>query len=296
MRLDGYFQPIDRTLRYQEITMKKTLAILATAALAFSVTACGKDDKSSSQPEAETTTASDSFELDMPHFDNRAGINLTAEPMPEVGEIPSDWHEITNGKLTFKVPADVQMKEGGATIRSAKNADKTVNIMFFSDNDWSAEPETSTLYDSEAESAADDLGYPKDGDLTDEKTAKYMKDMGLDWDGSQLSTYKCLLSLTEADESDDKAEAFGYLATLKAVTFGMSFPKVRYLEADGVPVYFESYAGITFDPAKAAEDDEYRSLWVSAFVEPDLEYSAMIKANSQEEALQIASTIKINRN
>ncbi len=296
MRLDGYFQPIDRTLRYQEITMKKTLAILAAAALAFSVTACGKDDKSSSQPEAETTTASDSFELDMPHFDNRAGINLTAEPMPEVGEIPSDWHEITNGKLTFKVPADVQMKEGGATIRSAKNADKTVNIMFFSDNDWSAEPETSTLYDSEAESVADDLGYPKDGDLTDEKTAKYMKDMDLDWDGSQLSTYKCLLSLTEADESDDKAEAFGYLATLKAVTFGMSFPKVRYLEADGVPVYFESYAGITFDPAKVAEDDEYRSLWVSAFVEPDLEYSAMIKANSQEEALQIASTIKINRN
>ena len=270
------------------------MAIMAMgAALAF--TACGKDDKSSSQPEAETTTASDSFELDMPHFDNRAGINLTAEPMPEVGEIPSDWHEITNGKLTFKVPADVQMKEGGATIRSAKNADKTVNIMFFSDNDWSAEPETATLYDSEAESAADDLGYPKDGDLTDEKTAKYMKDMGLDWDGSQLSTYKCLLSLTEADESDDKAEAFGYLATLKAVTFGMSFPKVRYLEADGVPVYFESYAGITFDPAKAAEDDEYRSLWVSAFVEPDLEYSAMIKANSQEEALQIASTIKINR-
>jgi len=275
--------------------MKKTLAMLAAAVLAFSVTACGKDDKSSSQPEAETTMASDGFEFDMPHFDNRAGINMTAEPMPDTGEIPADWHEITNGKLTFKVPADVEMKEGGAAIRSAKNADNTVGVMFFGDNDWSAEIETSTLYDSEVEGEADDLGYPKDGDLTDEKTAKYMQDMGFDWDGSQLSTYKTLLSMTEADESDDNSEAFNYLATLKACTFGMSFPRVRYLEASGVPVYFETYAGIKFDPAKEAENDEYRSLWVSAFVEPDLEYTAMIRANSQEEALQIASTIKVNK-
>ena len=199
------------------------------------------------------------------------------------------------GKLTFKVPADVEMKEGGAAIRSAKNADNTVGVMFFGDNDWSAEIETSTLYDSEVEGEADDLGYPKDGDLTDEKTAKYMQDMGFDWDGSQLSTYKTLLSMTEADESDDNSEAFNYLATLKACTFGMSFPRVRYLEASGVPVYFETYAGIKFDPAKEAENDEYRSLWVSAFVEPDLEYTAMIRANSQEEALQIASTIKVNK-
>lgn len=275
--------------------MKRTFAILAAAVLACSVTACGKDDKSSSQSKAETTAADDGYDLDMARFDNRAGIDLTVEAMPDTGEIPSDWHEITNGKLTLSVPADVKLKEGGSSIRSAKNADNTVNIMFFGDNDWSVETETSTLFDSEADSETDDLGYPKDGDLTDEKTAKYMKDMGFDWDGSQLSTYKCLLSMTSADETDDNAEAFDYLATLKAVTFGMSFPKVRYLEADGVPVYFETYAGITFDPAKFAEDDEYRSLWVSVFVEPDLEYTAMIKASSQDEALQIASTIKINK-
>ena len=274
--------------------MKRTLAILAAAVLACSVTACGKDDKSSSQASSEKAS-SDDFELDMPHFDNRAGIDMTAEPMPDTGEIPSDWHEITNGKLTFSVPEDVKLKEGGSSIKSAKNADNTVNIMFFGENDWSVETEYSTLSDSEVEDEVDNLGYPKDDDLTDEKTAKYMKDMDFDWDGSQLSTYKCLFSLTSSDETDDKAEAFDYLATLKAATFGMSFPRVNYLEADGVPVYFEAYAGLKFDPAEAKADDEYSSLWVSAFVEPDLEYTAMIKASSQEEALQIASTIKINK-
>ena len=276
--------------------MKRTLAILSAAVLALSVTACGKNDKSSSQPETEKATSGD-FELDIPRFDSRAGINMTAEPMPEAGEIPSDWHEITNGKLAFMVPADVEMSEGGSSIKSARSADRAVNIMFFSDNDWTAESSYADVLDSEAASDADDeydeLGYPETGDLTDEKTAKNMKAMGYEFDGTQLSRYRILLSMTEADETEDNAEAFDYLATLKASMFGMTYPRVRYLESDGVPVYFETYAGLSYDPAEADEDAEYKSLWVSAFVEPDLEYTAMIKANSQEEALMIASTVRI---
>jgi len=276
--------------------MKRILAILSAAAMALSVTACGKNAESSSQHETEIAS-DDEFKLDIPPFDSRAGINMTAEPMPDLGDIPSDWHEITNGKLTFMVPADVKMSEGGSSIKSAKSADKAINIMFFNGNDWTVQSDYADVLDSEAASDAegeyDELGYPKTGDLTDEKTEKYMAAMGYEYDGSQLSRYKALLSMTSADRTEDNAEAFDYLATLKASMFGMVYPKVRYLESDGIPVYFETYAGLTYDPAEADEDAEYKSLWVSAFAEPDLEYTAMIRANSQEEALMIASTVGI---
>ena len=314
MRLDGYFQPIDRTLRYQEINMKKTLAILATAALAFSVTACGKDDKSSSQPEAETTTASDSFELYMPHFDNRAGINLTAEPMPEVAEIPTDWHEISNGKLTFKVPAEVKL--GDHALKVAQNEDSSLVVGFLGETHWDEEStDLDTVYDTYFDTSylsGEDLeaaekqveeyeeyvsetvrerGYPVDGEL--KNIEDDMKAMGLEYDGSGLSKYRALLSVTEKDRTDDNAEAFEHIAMQKALTFGDKYPGIRYLEADGVPVYLCTYQNSK--SAIRAGDTEYKRLWISAFAEPDLEYNALINARSMEEALQIASTIKINR-
>ena len=88
-------------------------------------------------------------ELEMPDFDRHAGINMKAEPLPETAAIPDDWHEVSNGIISFMVPADVEYEHNefdlgnGKTYKSdkAQGSDKYVTIMFYDGNDWSAEEE-----------------------------------------------------------------------------------------------------------------------------------------------------------
>ncbi|WP_298529162.1 hypothetical protein [uncultured Ruminococcus sp.] len=322
--------------------MKKSMrstAFMLAAFLSFAAVSCGQTEESSPAAESGSTsvsvteTAEHTVDLEteigrfeykietakeqiatMPEFDPRAGINLTAEPMPEVGEIPSDWHEITNGKLTFKVPAEVKL--GDHALKVAQNEDSTLVVGFLGETHWDEEStDLDTVYDTYFDTSylsGEDLeaaekqveeyeeyvsetvrerGYPVDGEL--KNIEDDMKAMGLEYDGSGLSKYRALLSVTEKDRTDDNAEAFEHIAMQKALTFGDKYPGIRYLEADGVPVYLCTYQNSK--SAIRAGDTEYKRLWISAFAEPDLEYNALINARSMEEALQIASTIKINR-
>ena len=92
--------------------------------------------------------------------------------------------------------------------------------------------------------------------------------------------------------TDSNKEAFEYVASLKAITMGMSYPKIYFMEADGKPVYIHEYPGIYYDPSKSA-DKEYKSMWIGAFTSPDMEYTALVRGHDKEEALKIASTIKV---
>jgi len=325
----------------------RSIAFMLSAILTFAAVSCGQTEESSpaaemtsesnagceNTTESVTETAEHTIDLEtkigrfenkietakeqiatMPEFDPRAGINLSIDPMPEIAEIPADWHEVTDDKLTFKVPADVQL--GGNVMKIAQNEDSTLVVGFLGETHWNEESldsdmmydtyfDTSYLSGEDLETAEKQVeefeeyasetvrerGYPVDGEM--ENIEDDMKAMGLEYDGSGLSMYRALLSVTEKDRTDDNAEAFEHIAMAKALVFGDKYPGMRYLEADGVPVYLCTYPNSLSD--RKAGITEYKRLWISAFVEPDLGYTALINARSMEEALQIASTIKINK-
>jgi hypothetical protein len=296
--------------------MKKTLTALIAAAMTFTAVSCGEKKKDSSSEsinaeittEAETTqSVEDMIDDYLPVFDSHLGIDMTAEPLPETESIPDDWQEISNGKISFRVSADVKMDdfeyefEDGHTFKSttAKSEDKKIFMSFFDGTDWSVEEEPTTL-DSDligedtidfAKKNAEEKGYPKDGDITEEKTVRYLSEMGLEYDGTRTSLYRALLGFSSKMKTDDNSEAFEYIATLKAITIAVSFPGVYYMEADGKPVYVYPYAGAIYDPSKV-DTSKLRTVWVEAFVSPDKAYTAMVRGHDMEEAMEIASTLK----
>ena len=294
--------------------MKKFLLLALISTLALSAVACGKTEESEiteavEETTAEATTEDDSWgdalralENDLPDFDSHAGINMKAEPLPETAEIPDDWHEVTDGNLSFRVPPDVEMDTveiGDYKSTTAKSEDRTVTIMFYDGNDWSVDDETEyedILSDDEMMKQANEMydskGYPTDDYYSDAKTYEYMAELGLDYDGTRESEYRALLEFSEDMRTDSNKEAFEYVASLKAITMGMSYPKIYFMEADGKPVYIHEYPGIYYDPSKSA-DKEYKSMWRGAFTSPDMEYTALVRGHDKEEALKIASTIKV---
>ena len=298
--------------------MKKLLLLALISALALSAVSCGKTEESEiteavEETTAEATTEDDSWgdalralENDLPDFDSHAGINMKAEPLPEIEEIPDDWHEVSNGIISFMVPADVECENyeydlsDGRTNKSvrAQSPDWGIRISFYDGNDWSVEEEEEedSLLDDETMGKAaeiyDNKGYPEEGYTSDEKTAAYLLEMGFDYDGTRESEYRSLFEFDEDMRTDNNEEAFEYLATIKALMLGMAYPRVYYTESDGKPVYIHEYPGIYYDPSKSA-DKEYKSMWIGAFTSPDMEYTALVRGHDKEEALKIASTIKI---
>lgn len=300
--------------------MKKFLLLALISALALSAVSCGKTEESEiteavEETTAEATTEDDSWgdalralENDLPDFDSHAGINMKAEPLPEIEEIPDDWHEVSNGIISFMVPADVECENyeydlsDGRTNKSvrAQSPDRGIRISFYDGNDWSVEEEEEeeedSLLDDETMGKAaeiyDNKGYPEEGYTSDEKTAAYLLEMGFDYDGTRESEYRSLFEFDEDMRTDNNEEAFEYLATIKALMLGMAYPRVYYTESDGKPVYIHEYPGIYYDPSKSA-DKEYKSMWIGAFTSPDMEYTALVRGHDKEEALKIASTIKV---
>lgn len=293
--------------------MGKLIISLLAATVVLSAVSCGKTDEPaeeiSEEAVSETSAEDDTLEdalseldLDMPDFDSHAGINMKAEPLPETAEIPDDWHEVTDGNLSFRVPPDVEMDTveiGDYKSTTGKSEDRTVTIMFYDGNDWSVDDETEyedILSDDEMMKQANEMydskGYPTDDYYSDAKTYEYMAELGLDYDGTRESEYRALLEFSEDMRTDSNKEAFEYVASLKAITMGMSYPKIYFMEADGKPVYIHEYPGIYYDPSKSA-DKEYKSMWIGAFTSPDMEYTALVRGHDKEEALKIASTIKV---
>ena len=311
--------------------MRRTALVLLTAALALTAVSCGKYDPPASQVTEEEEAIESALERgkelseklekaidvlenpELPVFDSHAGINIKAGPLPENDTIPDDWHEITDGFLAFTVPADVEINiteydlGNGQIFRSASagSEDGKISILFVENNniDWSKVDEPEGLDqddDEETEKEMEnkyrqqsiDKGYPQKGDITDEKTARYMAEMGLEYDGTKESKYKALLEFNEDMLTEDNQEAFEYIAMVKAKAIGMEAPEFYYTENDGHSVFVHPYMGLFYDPSKQYKSD-YKKYWVSAYASPDMAYSAIVTAYSGVEALQIASTARI---
>ena len=92
--------------------MKRLITFLAASAMLLTAVSCGKKSSSFQEPETKASTVAASTkskleqfvdeleEYEIPPFDPRAGINYTAQSLPELGTVPSDWKEIT---ITVKV-------------------------------------------------------------------------------------------------------------------------------------------------------------------------------------------------
>lgn len=262
--------------------MKRISVLLFAAALMLSLAACGKNDKPASSEiltEASESTGADDtdYGFEIPEFDPMAGINITAEPLTEA-DVPDDWHEVSYGSLSLMVPPDVVENEETNMAYYFVNEEKTVRVMFMEDpQQWEKNKDYS------------DEEYP---DMTDENLKKAFAELGVVYDGTRPSLNKALLSVTEADRTDSNAESFELIAALKAQCIGMFFPGVHYLESDGKDVFVYFYEGIKFDPS--APQEEHNSVWVEVFTDDETLYSLIITAASQEEVLEIASTIKVS--
>lgn len=262
--------------------MKRISVLLFAAALMLSLAACGKNDKPASSEiltEASESTGADDtdYGFEIPEFDPMAGINITAEPLTEA-DVPDDWHEVSYGSLSLMVPPDVVENEETNMAYYFVNEEKTVRVMFMEEpQQWEKNKDYS------------DEEYP---DMTDENLKKAFAELGIVYDGTRPSLNKALLSVTEADRTDSNAESFELIAALKAQCIGMFFPGVHYLESDGKDVFVYFYEGIKFDPS--APQEEHNSVWVEVFTDDETLYSLIITAASQEEVLEIASTIKVS--
>ena len=268
--------------------MGKLIISLLAAAVVFSAVSCGKTDEPAASSEAvgssavtETGTAEEDAEAEMAKFKAQAleRADLTAQPMPD-SEIPDDWHELSNGTISMYVPADVEdVSSEGSSMSKFQNEDKSVFIFIMGANDWSV---TADEEDDEFTEY-----FPE---LKEENTAKALNELGLDYDGTRASFYKAVLSFTSKDRTEKNAEAFDAAALAKGMAF-LTFPEVYYHDAEGHDIYAHAYSSAAIKGDLS--DSEDNRFWIGAFADPNTEYTAMVTAHTKEEALQIASTIKI---
>lgn len=269
--------------------MKKILLLTLMAALAFSAVSCGKTEEASAPSETESSLAEtvsedetvEDVEAALADIKEKAlaRTDLTAQPM-DVPEIPDDWHEVSDGKLSMYVPADVEdISSDSGTFSRFQNEDGSVTVFTMGVTDWSENS-------GETEDELDEY-FPE---LSEENTAKALKDMGLDYDGTRASFYKAVLSFTSEDRTEENAKAFDTAALAKGMAFTL-FPEVYYNNSEGHDIYAQAYS---VEALKGDLSDEGNSkFWIGAFADPNTEYTAMLTAHTKEEALQIASTIKI---
>jgi hypothetical protein len=269
--------------------MKKTLTVLIAAAMMFTAVSCGKKADSSSSETAEATTNSiadllqstttaEELEQELAEMKEKAmeRIDLTAKPIPEY-TIPDDWQEMSDGRMSFLVPPDVEDKSsstGSLILGKFMNEDKSVSVITMDGNDW-----------SEHEEDEEDNYFPK---VSEENCVRAFKELGLDYDGTRTSFYKAVLSFTSADRTDENAEAFDIAALAKGLCF-YAFPEVYYKDSNGHDIYAHAYfAENMLGKTTNADNSKY---WVGAFADSNREYTLIVNARSQEEALKICSTL-----
>jgi hypothetical protein len=263
--------------------MKKTLTALIAAAMTFTAVSCGKKaDSSAPETAAETTnsiadilqstTTAEELEQEIAKMKEQAmeRVDLTAKPLPEY-TVPDDWHEISDGRVKLLVPADVEdqtSSSGSLILRKFTNEDKSVAVYTMGGNDWSVHEEDE-----------EDNFFPE---VSEENYTKAFSELGLDYDGTRTSFYKAVLSFTSTDRTDENAEAFDIAALAKGLCFYI-FPEVYYKDSDGHDVYVHSYGNTA--------GKEISKYWIGAFADSNTEYTLVVSARSQEEALMICSTL-----
>ena len=278
--------------------MKRTLAIFLAAAIAVTAVSCGKAAKETASEEenitvsettsldldallSEYTTTAEELEQQLAEMKETAmeRVDLTAKPIPEY-TIPDDWKEMSDGRMKFLVPPDVEdqtSSTGSLILGKYRNEDKSVSVIIMKGNDW-----------SEHEEDEEDNYFPE---ASEENYTKAFSELGLDYDGTRTSFYKAVLSFTSADRTEENAEAFDNAALAKGLCF-LTFPEVYYVCSDGHDIYAHGYPSEGLNGEKYPESNDAR-FWVGAFADSNTEYTLMVQGSSKEEALMICSTIEI---
>ncbi|MBR5682063.1 MAG: hypothetical protein IKW96_02105 [Ruminococcus sp.] len=279
--------------------MKKTLTVLMAAAMLLTAVSCGKDGKKTFSDEAapnvtaeittksiedilaEYTTTAEELEKQISEMKETAmeRVDLTAQKLQNY-EIPDDWKEMSDGRIKFLVPPDVEDKTTSKSkliMGKFQNEDRSVAVTIMNGNDWNEH------YEAEAED--EDDYFPE---VSEENVVKAFKELGIDYDGTRTSFYKAVLSFTSADRTDENAKAFDTAALAKGLCF-LTFPEVFYGDHDGHDVYAHGYPPINSLGKKSKDSD--CKFWVGAFADSNTEYTLMVTARSREEALMICSTI-----
>ena len=250
--------------------MRIISVLLLSAVLIVSAVSCGKAEKQSEETAAETVSAEDYV------FDPMAGIDMTAQAIPETA-IPDDWKEITDGNIALMVPSDME----GKRIKYA-TSDNENYVMFMGVQEWER-------YD---ESFSDEE-YPQ---LNGENLRNAFADVGIEFDGSRRDLYRALLETTSAVRTDENAESFETIALMKSQVLGNLFPEVFVSETADGPVYVLIFLGAMTsytDFKDSYVPGEHTAALVVAFRDENTECTALIRGSSFDTMMKMASSVRL---
>jgi hypothetical protein len=263
--------------------MKKAfMAIIAAAAvMAFSAVSCGSKKEDSGAvnattaaseddtTEAETTDPDSEVYKEIIRRDAEEGIDITPKPLPEFDHIPEDWKEISYERVSLRIPPDLEEKEAAASyVKMCYSTDDYFRMAYIVEK-------------MENEDGFDpDYRYPE---ITKEAAAEAFKELGIEFDGSLLSMYKAVLSLTSEMRTDSNAESFETAMLAKEIMLEFNY-EVYYKQINGCDVYFLK---------DELDRHDYWSINAVIFVSGSEYYQVQIYGGNMEEALMMCSTIDI---
>ena len=268
--------------------MKKTFIALAAAvsAMAFTAVSCSSKKEENASVAGNTTAAktisteetAEEVTVDAEAEGNRKymkgkaeeGVDITVQPFPECGDIPDDWKEISYESVSMRIPPEFEEEENAAhyikKTYGKKDSFETAYIVqkMKSDN-----------------GLIKNYTYPE---ITEEVVANAFKELGIEYDGTPLSTYKAVLSLTSEMRTDQNAEYFEQ-AMLAKEMFLKESSEVYYRQINGYDVYYKK------------DEDGKDGFWcfsIELFVNSKESYSVEVIGDTLEDALMMCSTIYIS--
>ena len=268
--------------------MKKTFIAVAAAvsAMAFTAVSCSNKKEENASVAGNTTAAetvsteetAEEVTVDAEAEGNRQymkgkaeeGVDITVQPFPECGEIPDDWKEISYESVSMRIPPDFEEEENAAhyikKTYGKKDSFETAYIV------------EKMKFDN---GLIKNYTYPE---ITEEVVANAFKELGIDYDGTPLSTYKAVLSLTSEMRTDQNAESFEQAMLAKEIFLSDS-SEVFYKQINGHEVYI-----------KKAENgsDGFWCFSAELFVNSKESYSVEVIGDTLEDALKMCSTISIS--
>lgn len=269
--------------------MKRTLIALTAAAMVFTAVSCSnkKEEKNTA---SEITAASEAVtdevtteevtideEAEQRNKENREymkrkaeeGVDITPQPFPECGDVPDDWKEISYESVSMRIPPDFEEEETSLSyIKESYGKKDTFETAYI------------------VQKMKFDYGLIKDytyPEITEEVVSNAFKELGIEYDGTPLSTYRAVLSLTSEKRTDNNAEYFEQAMLAKEMMLKDS-SEVYYKQINGYDVYY-----------KKAEDgqDGFWCFSIELFVNSKESYSIEVVGDTLEEALMMCSSVNI---
>ncbi|HNZ98000.1 hypothetical protein [Ruminococcus sp.] len=263
--------------------MKKAfMAIIAAAAvMAFSAVSCGSKKEDSGAvnettaaseedtTEAETTDPDNEEYRELKRRDAEEGVDITPKPLPEYDNIPEDWKEISYERVSLRIPPDLEETEMWPSyVKTCYGKEDSFRTAYIVEK---MESENGFYMN---------YSFPE---ITEEAVAEAFRELGIEYDGSQLSMYKAVLSLTSEMRTDSNAESFE--TAMLAKEFELRFSsEVYYRQINGCDVYY------------LKDDLSHDGFWsfnAMIFVSDSEYYQVQVIGDTIEEALMMCSTIDI---